>query len=607
MIYEKGGYSKSGPGVKKNIDGAVPSGTILGIGSIGGVLPSETGLFISSINGDDSFDGLSRNSPKATLPAISPLIEDGVSVFLERGSHWNGPDSDLRIQNANVTVKTYGAGEKPIITGAEVCDTITKTGGYTNIYQSTHNFGNGIADLTYGRMMIFEDGVVLQPRESMAEVDANEGTYFYDTSTYPDNYDNGSYAVYFHPTGSTNPTSDGKTYFVNKYAGLRTVGTNSALGLTIEDVVQAYTWGATQFLLESDNVTARRCISLYGGKHNFHFGNNNLSEDCIAYGAQDLKNVDFGGSMYVTYTQEADNGKELIGSYIRCLAIKQNDSIKAGGWISHSNIPGLNPICTFSDCNSEGIPAPGGIIIGGHHTKESSVPQNLTSIKDAFIEMVESATNDAYNDSGEISIENSLINKGSAHALANAILTDISVQNSFIVPNAGFTGPYLPQNDSVARTISIKNSVILEFSRQGGSNDNTEIDNDYNLLMHWQLINPQFRVNGSTYTFLQWIDFHANEERSSDENTVFVKAPQSKSDIFKFNLETGKVEINSELPVWGKSPTTGLITQYIGTFPDGTPLGDKIPPRSFTQYDFDSVKTTMNTLVSSISSSIAAM
>ncbi len=89
---------------------------------------SGTCWYISSVNGDDSNDGKSPETPfrtfsmlkriKAGGAVVLPAYEKGDGIFIERGSVYNALYDDGFFIDDGVTVSAYGEGDKPLFTKA---------------------------------------------------------------------------------------------------------------------------------------------------------------------------------------------------------------------------------------------------------------------------------------------------------------------------------------------------------------------------------------------------------------------------------------------------------------------------------------------------------
>lgn len=170
--------------------------------------------YVDSANGSDGNDGLSETAALASLGAIPPA--DGVQIRLMAGSEWReGLDWGA---HDNVTVEGYGDLEGagfPVIRGDAVLDTswedaAARNDAYNSVYSRTIN-----ADLgndTRICPLVWEDGMRLDWAADLATCQATPGSWY---APEPDIYGIAAtdmVTIHVHPTGSTDPRSDGKTY-----------------------------------------------------------------------------------------------------------------------------------------------------------------------------------------------------------------------------------------------------------------------------------------------------------------------------------------------------------------------------------------------------------
>jgi hypothetical protein len=96
--------------------------SVLGAGGAGSAQAAESGrtFFVSSVSGDDGFDGLSRQSPWRTLGKVNATeLWPGDTVLFQRGGLWRGtliPRSGR--EGAPVTYGAYDEGARPLLLGS---------------------------------------------------------------------------------------------------------------------------------------------------------------------------------------------------------------------------------------------------------------------------------------------------------------------------------------------------------------------------------------------------------------------------------------------------------------------------------------------------------
>jgi hypothetical protein len=112
----------------------------------------------------------------------------------------------MLINNAGITLQGHSSGT-PAMTGSKTVTGWSLSsdcgGACTNTYEITEDNAGYDNCVTGGRFTLFEDYRPLTWRASVALVEANAGSSFYDTATNK---------MYIHPIDSDNPTTNGYTY-----------------------------------------------------------------------------------------------------------------------------------------------------------------------------------------------------------------------------------------------------------------------------------------------------------------------------------------------------------------------------------------------------------
>jgi hypothetical protein len=133
------------------------------------------------------------------------FLNGDIIYMCDDGGDFAGTTS-LLINDAGITLQGHSSG-RPAMTGSKVvtgwslssdCD-----GGCSNTYEATEDNAGYDSCVSGNRFTVFEDYRFLIWRESVALVESNAGSVFYDTTTNK---------IYIHPIDSDNPTSNGYTY-----------------------------------------------------------------------------------------------------------------------------------------------------------------------------------------------------------------------------------------------------------------------------------------------------------------------------------------------------------------------------------------------------------
>jgi hypothetical protein len=193
---------------------------------------AEIQIYVDSVGGSNANAG-TISSPVQTIAqalTLSPakLWLKGNSVFRE-----------TVILPVNCSIARYGAGKRPVISGADV------VGGFTNysgiVYKVDVVLPAGISNRCYGG--IWEDDVRLKEyllsegggtlAGVVALVQANPGSFYFSGGSFGAAWTAGTHSFYFSATDSSNPSSNGKVYeTIKRQFSLVTTGNS-----TVEDIV----------------------------------------------------------------------------------------------------------------------------------------------------------------------------------------------------------------------------------------------------------------------------------------------------------------------------------------------------------------------------------
>lgn len=271
----------------------------------------ENRYYVSARYGLDTNSGQSESQPLATLGQALSLVENGDHIFLERGSHWREAFEGGNALD-NITIEAYGSGSLPIIDGSDVVTSWSGTGGQPNVYEHNYLIASGINADAYP---VYEDGVPLPLASSLANCNSTAGTYFWVENSSTD------ITVYIHPTGSGDPTSNGKIYEVTKRTVLH-LGDNASV----------------------DNIHTKRSldragsmISYWNSERNFQIAENGTSHNEFNSGGKiynmlALESVKpaAGTTFFVSYDADPTDTTAL---YLNCYAIntQQPDAVHTSG------------------------------------------------------------------------------------------------------------------------------------------------------------------------------------------------------------------------------------------------------------------------------------
>lgn len=225
------------------------------------------------------------------------------------------------------TIRAVGVGDPPIVYGDEEVDASDWT-------LSGHGSAGGVVyelvwptDATsggLGTMRMWEDGVQIDDKGSVASCAANPGSFYC-----PDSHGNGgslwtggSVLVYYHPTGSGNPTSNGKVTRLTARMSCIVLGDNASIrGVEVRRCLQN-----DGPLVAGLGALIRGCLVDGDYKHG-----------CVV-GSGEIRNTVFLPGFRYSYPSEPSNGQ--LGWYVNDptgLETLINRCVIAGSWTTTSS------------------------------------------------------------------------------------------------------------------------------------------------------------------------------------------------------------------------------------------------------------------------------
>lgn len=307
--------------------------------------------YVDSVAGNDGNSGRTPSQAFQSLAAVNAVLSAGDRIGLKRGSTWY---EKLTLQTG-CKVAAYGGGARPII---ECRDAIgagawTKSGGYTNVYQATVTFDAGILDDP--ELHVWEDGAPYLQQTSIANVDANPGSFYVASSfTSPQ-------TVYIHAFGSTNPTSDGKTRLYNPRA--YAVGSTNAVDrLIIRDVHAIGNLRGDGAIVCRDYSQVINCVLEWGGKHEVYLGEGSIAANCTFYDS-----IDATSATMLVFNKNTPTGQNnyVINCTFKIRSAYAN-AHRCGPANSHNNVSGSFGTVYFRNCRFENFT--GARMPMNHHT-----------------------------------------------------------------------------------------------------------------------------------------------------------------------------------------------------------------------------------------------
>lgn len=328
-------------------------------------IPSDFDIFVDSVAGDDGNAGTSISAPLQTLGAAQTAalaFGDGVKIGVVAGSEFVNDPLDLSTLTG---ITLEGTGDLvndglPVFRGSSVYvgdydDSTDRADAHTNVYSFE------VTTDRSGPISIFEDGVPLKAlagASGIAGAQAEAGTMVVPSVTSEEAYPPaGTYTVYIHPRGSTDPRSDGKVYKYT-HSGPPTLGYNP-----------------TMRNLRIDEHVARNGVTGFGQA---------LIENCLFYNTSPIHHC------------LMDHG-----AYRNCAAIHEYDDLREGAIILEFYLAdGRGKTATWDTCvvkavenSGQGQRALGGHISGTVNLFDSATYTNCTLIDCSIYDYLSATAN----------------------------------------------------------------------------------------------------------------------------------------------------------------------------------------------------------------------
>jgi hypothetical protein len=174
--------------------------------------------YVDANDGRNTNDGLSTATPFKTLSKVLSVVKHGETILLKCGSTFR--ESLILDTLGNITVKSYGSGQWPIITGAEVVTGFTLVTGsvYKVDVQVEAATGNRGYSGIWGNNKRLKEYVIGDSSttnlSNMIELLQNNVGSFYFTGVYASGWPAGTHSYYIN-VGS-NPNTNNNIYQANK-------------------------------------------------------------------------------------------------------------------------------------------------------------------------------------------------------------------------------------------------------------------------------------------------------------------------------------------------------------------------------------------------------
>lgn len=321
----------------------------------GGVLSGRSGAnyFVDSVNGNDANPG-TREQPLQTIGAVT--IAEGTTIWLARGSTFH---EQLSTAVNHVRVRVYGTGAVPIVDGADAVAGAawTHDGTLTNTYWIERVSLGSSASTAY--QTVWEDGVRLTRAASAAACNSTPASFFSVEVAGADI----TYKIYIHPTGSTDPATNGSVYEIaERLYAVNLMGDECSVYGPL--VVKRCQHHDGVLRMAGDNAYAADVTVSGGRKHNVYLCNGSLFRIDVTQGEEsgDFVIVNSKAFSRTAYLQDCTvtgtdttTGTAFLGhgDTIERIHLKGCDA--SGVLVPFSMAGGKNTVHIYEDCRAWNI------------------------------------------------------------------------------------------------------------------------------------------------------------------------------------------------------------------------------------------------------------
>jgi hypothetical protein len=279
--------------------------------------------YVDSARGKDSNSGQDIDHPYKTIARLlASNILAGQTIALKAGGHWR---ETLTIPAANITVTSYGRGQKPLLDSSDVVNSALwdQVPGTTSVYQVEVPID---ADPNITWVNAWEDGNFLVRATSIANCDATPGSYYPSADT-----GNGTIPItlYIHTSDGSNPGTNGRLYEYSKrqYAFTSVLPNVKVAGLWTRRNLN----NNGSFSLTGSGSLAEQTLITDGGKHNAYISPGVSMTDVT------LRNQYYAGNDFIMVVING-NGMPGDSTFTRVHAYSTVSTGVVGSGIgSHSN------------------------------------------------------------------------------------------------------------------------------------------------------------------------------------------------------------------------------------------------------------------------------
>lgn len=501
--------------------------------------------FVDSVDGNDSNTGQLEVSTIHPLKTIAALISKGINtgdaISLKLNSLWR---EKLNLGKNGVSVNNYAVGgvvgELPILT---VFNIVSPSAwnlepGLLFTYKTT--IAHSITEAGTAYAYVLEDGNILVRKNSIALVESTPGSFYCPNDAAISTHN--PYTLYYHPSSSDNPLNNGKVVEANaRDHAIEDVENNNN---TFEGL-QLRGCGVDDGCIDAGlNVTLRRILFTYGGKHHVVFRSGLIEDSICALYDPTWPN---SPSPFTAYAQE--DTSSYVATIRRCFGVD------ASSFLSHSGVG----------------------MYAGNHVEECILNRGVSfgALDNKVISSMISTPNGSAVSSNlpnaTLSVEHSLIKQFTGSGVNVGIVTgnpkvninisqtgffvNISSIGSRFFVNAGINSPVVCSNATLvnqglgstgyvflAKSSLVLNNCLIVLTSIYQFIDCLSFLGDNNVYVMIGNNNWFFRMNGVQYVnnFGAW-----KTATGQDQNSLFFNGSGiAMGDVFSGDISSGDFRIN---------------------------------------------------------------
>ena len=287
-------------------------------------------------------DGLTADTPIKTIAALLALSPAAGSVIgLKSGSSWQ---EQFVFPANNITLKSYGTGDYPLLDASDLIapESFSKTVGRTNVYEVSLAVETSAVAAEYPSVWV--NNTRLTKAADLATCDTTPGTYYHASPT-----DVTPITIYVHAPGSTDPTSDGKTY----EASVRGSGATcyARTGCIIKGVRGRRNYSSYGSITVGVGCLAVDCKADDGNTHNLFVRPSGRAVNCSALNFYDSATAPIP---YIFYENSPSATHEM--PFHNC-SLDADAYTSANGYYCHTT-SGEFASVTYKSCGSNNVSTP---------------------------------------------------------------------------------------------------------------------------------------------------------------------------------------------------------------------------------------------------------